>query len=330
MDAISVEDLSMVYRVPVRKPGLAAAIKGVFRRTYDDVHAVTGVSFSVQPGEMVGLIGPNGAGKTTTLKMLSGLLRPTGGTARVAGYVPHERNHDYLRSICMVLGNRRQIVWDVPPHDSLRAIAAIYGVSTSEFHVRLAEFSELLGLEGILDKPARNLSLGERMKCELVASLLHRPKIMFLDEPTLGLDLTMQRQLRSFVADCNRRYGTTVILTSHYMADVSELCPRILLINSGSLVYDGSLAELAKKIAPFKFIHVTAAEERFGGARPPDDVEIVEETDNRFTLRVPMNEAPATTARLLATMPIADLRVEDAPIESVIDSVYREGLACQG
>jgi ABC-2 type transport system ATP-binding protein len=328
MNAITVQDLSMVYRVPVRDPGLLPAVKSIFRRRYEEVEAVRRVSFTVKSGEIVGLIGPNGAGKTTTLKLLSGLLRPTGGNAEVEGFVPYERRHEYLRSICMVLGNRRQIVWDVPPQDSLRAVAAIYGLSDDQFRKRLAELSQLLRLEPILSKPARNLSLGERMKCELAASLIHRPRIMFLDEPTLGLDLTMQRQLRSFIAECNRRDGTTIILTSHYMADVSELCPRILLINNGRLAYDGPLNDLARRIAPYKFIRIRSAEQGFGGAAPPTRFEIVEKGDDELTFRVPTADAPAATAELLTSMPIADLHVEDAPIESVIDTIYREGVGC--
>jgi ABC-2 type transport system ATP-binding protein len=325
---IVVNDLRKVYRVPEREAGLGAAIGSLFRRRYQDVLAVDAISFTVQPGEMVGLIGPNGAGKTTTLKMLCGLLHPTSGEARVAGCVPWQREHAYLRRISMVLGNKSQMLWDIPPLDSFRVLSEIYGVPPVEFQQTRDELIELLDMQEIIHKPVRNLSLGERMKCELVAGLLHRPAVLFLDEPTLGLDVSMQLRLRRFLADYNQRHGVTVILTSHYMADVMALCPRVILIHHGRLLYDGELIGLAQRLAPFKLVRVTLRNENGQAFRVdglPSDVEITERSPNQLTLRVNRSDAPAITAQLLQTLPVIDLVVADPPIEAVIDQIYRAG-----
>jgi len=324
---IVVTNLSKVYRVPQRDAGLGAAIGSLFRRRYQDVLAVDAITFTVQPGEMVGLIGPNGAGKTTTLKMLCGLLHPTSGEARVAGYVPWQREHAYLRRISMVLGNKSQMLWDIPPLDSFRVLSEIYGVPPVEFQQTRDELIELLEMQEIINKPVRNLSLGERMKCELVAGLLHRPSVLFLDEPTLGLDVSMQLRLRRFLADYNQRHGVTVILTSHYMADVMALCPRVILIHHGRLLYDGELSGLAQRLAPFKLLRVTLREDgqALNDDALPKDIEITERSANHLTLRASRSAAPAITAQLLQTLPVIDLVVEDPPIEAVIDQIYREG-----
>ncbi|MBI5567561.1 MAG: ATP-binding cassette domain-containing protein [Chloroflexi bacterium] len=324
---IVVTDLRKVYRVPEREAGLGAAIGSLFRRRYQAVLAVDAITFTVQPGEMVGLIGPNGAGKTTTLKMLCGLLHPTSGEARVAGHVPWQREHAYLRRISMVLGNKSQMLWDIPPLDSFRVLSEIYGVPPAEFQQTRDELIELLEMQEIINKPVRNLSLGERMKCELVAGLLHRPSVLFLDEPTLGLDVSMQLRLRRFLADYNQRHGVTVILTSHYMADVMALCPRVILIHHGRLLYDGELSGLAQRLAPFKLLRVTLRDDgqALNDAALPKDIEITERSANQLTLRASRSAAPAITARLLQTLPVIDLVVEDPPIEAVIDQIYREG-----
>ncbi len=322
---IEVRQLSKTYRVPVRPAGLRAALKSLTRREYNDVHAVRDVSFSVAAGEMVGLIGPNGAGKTTTLKMLCGLLHPSRGEARVAGHVPWRREHAYLRSISIILGNKSQMIWDIPPMDSFRVLGEIYGLPPASLRRTLDELIDLLEMRELLTRPVRALSLGERMKCELVAGLLHRPAVMFLDEPTLGLDVSMQLRLRSFLAEFNRRSGVTVILTSHYMADVIALCPRVILIHQGQLLYDGELNGLAQRLAPFKLLRVTVRQENGDGFCFPDGVEVVERDADRLTLRVPRAAAPAITAELLQCLPVIDLTVEDPPIEAVIDQVYREG-----
>jgi len=253
---IVVRDLFKTYCVPEREPGLAASLKSLVRRTTRDVEAVRDVSFTVEPGKVVGFIGPNGAGKTTTLKMLAGLLHPTAGEARVLGFIPWERKRDYLRQISMVMGNKSQMLWDIPPLDTFSVLAEIYHVESADYEHTLDELVTLLDMEDLLTKPVRNLSLGERMKCELVAGLLHRPQVLFLDEPTLGLDVSMQGRLRRFLAEVNQRSGVTVILTSHYVADVTALCPRVILIHHGQLLYDGELSGLAERLAPFKLIRV--------------------------------------------------------------------------
>ncbi len=324
---IIVQDLRKTYRVPQRQSGLGAALRSLVQRDYVEVTAVTPITFTIQPGEIVGFIGPNGAGKTTTLKMLAGLLHPTGGTAVVAGYVPWERHPEYLRRISMVLGNKSQMLWDIPPLDTFHVLGEIYGISQTDLQQTMAELTALLNMEELLTKPVRNLSLGERMKCELMAALLHRPSVLFLDEPTLGLDVSMQRRLRQFIADYNRRTGATMILTSHYMADVAELCPRIILIHQGRLLYDGLLGQLSEQLAPFKLIRLTldrenAAEDWRNGL--PEDTAVLDHDPANLTLRVPRRETSAITAYLLNTLPVVDLSVENPPLEAVIDQIYTE------
>jgi len=327
---IVVHKLTKTYRVPEREPGLGAALRGLVRRSCRDVEAVREIEFSIGAGERVGLIGPNGAGKTTTLKMLSGLLYPTSGTAQVLGFVPWQRKPAYLRRISMILGNKSQMLWDIPPLDSFAVLGEMYGVPKASLKATVDELIELLAMQELLQKPVRNLSLGERMKCELVAGLLHRPEVLFLDEPTLGLDVSMQARLRRFLTEYNQRSGVTVILTSHYMADVVALCPRVILIHHGQLLYDGELGTLATQLAPFKLIKVTLAGEHkaSGGAvhlELPSAVDLVERQNGQLTLRVARAEAPAMTANLLRALPVADLSVEDPPIEAVIDQIYQEG-----
>jgi ABC-2 type transport system ATP-binding protein len=288
------------------------------------VEAVRDVSFAVESGEMVGFIGPNGAGKTTTLKMLSGLLHPTAGEAQVLGFTPWKRKPTYLRQISLVMGNKSQMLWDIPPLDTFRVLAEIYHVESTDYKRTLDELVELLDMEDLLTKPVRNLSLGERMKCELVAGLLHHPQVMFLDEPTLGLDVSMQGRLRRFLANYNQRSGVTVILTSHYMADVMALCPRVILIHHGQLLYDGDLSGLAERLAPFKLIRVAPSGSNCQFDLP-QDIDIIEQENGRLTLRVARSEAPSLTAHLLNTLPVADLSVEDPPIEAVIDQIYQGG-----
>ncbi len=321
---IFVKDLSKTYRVPEREPGLKAALKSLMRRATRDVAAVRGITFSLEAGEMVGFIGPNGAGKTTTLKMLCGLLHPTGGEAQVLGFTPWERKPAYLQQISMVLGNKSQMLWDIPPLDSFRVLGEIYRVPPAQYQQTLDELVALLEMEDLLTKPVRDFSLGERMKCELVAGLLHRPAVLFLDEPTLGLDVSMQGRLRRFLADYNRRSGVTVLLTSHYMADVTALCPRVILIHHGQLLYDGELQGLAQRLAPFKLVRMAL---RHTETEPvlPAAAEVVERENGNLTLRVPRADAPAITAQLLNTLPVADLAVEDPPIEAVIDQIYQNG-----
>ena len=328
LSMIEVQNLTKVYRVPERPPGLGASVRSLFKPQYRDVAAVTNISFSIAAGEIIGLIGPNGAGKTTTLKMLSGLLYPTSGTASVAGYTPWERQPQYLRRISMVMGNRSAMSWDNPPLDSFRVLSKIYCVPEDQYNKTLDELITLLDMTPLLKKPLRNLSLGERMKCELVAGLLYKPDVLFLDEPTLGLDITMQRRLREFLKQYNQSHAVTVILTSHYMADVAALCPRVMLIHHGQLIYDGALKDLAEKLAPFKLIKL-----QFNAPVPDlqnflsqfSTVEILPADDGQQNLRIARSDIPQVTAQLLQHLPVADLSVEDPPIEAVIDQIYEEG-----
>ncbi len=322
-DGIAVCDLTKVYRVHERDAGLAAALRSLAKRKYRDIRAVAGVSFEVAVGEIVGFLGPNGAGKTTTLKMLSGLLHPTSGEARVLGCIPWRREKEYLRRISMVMGNRSQLIWDIPAIDSFLVNQAIYHIPDSQFRQTVKELTDLLDLGALLNKQVRSLSLGERMKCELAASLLHRPSVLFLDEPTIGVDVTMQTRIRQFIAEYNRRYGAAIILTIHYMADVTALCRRVVVIHHGRILYDGGLNELVDRMAPFKLIEIDLEREpdgldvgRFG--------ELIRREGLKLALRVPKSETPAVTARLLAELPVRDLSVEDPPIEEVIDRVFQE------
>ncbi len=323
---IQVERLSKTYRVPVREPGLRASVKALFKREYTEVEAVRAISFNIQPGEMVGFIGPNGAGKTTTLKMLSGLLHPSAGEASVAGFQPWKREYPFLHSISMVLGNKSQMIWDIPPLDNFKVLAEIYNIPPADYKQRLDRLIDLLDMGDLLTRPVRNFSLGERMKCELVAGLLHNPRVLFLDEPTLGLDISMQVRLRRFIAEYNQISGATVILTSHYMADVVALCPRVLLIHEGSLIYDGALSGLAARLAPFKLVRVALGNGGWKDGTPlPECASLLEQENGRVTLRVQRDETPAFTAHLLNTLPVNDLSVEDPPIEAVIDQIYQGG-----
>src|SRR4051794_37972454 len=259
MAAISVRELSKSYRVAVKQPGLRGALRHLLRREQREIQAVRAVSFEVAPGEIVGFLGANGAGKTTTLKMLTGLIRPSAGQAMVAGQVPFERKRAFLESITLVMGQKQQLLWDLPALDSLKVNAAVYEIAPHEASRRIAELAEMLDVQEQLAQPVRKLSLGERMKCELLAALLHRPKILLLDEPTLGLDVNAQDAMRRFLREYNREFGATVLLTSHYMADIVALCPRVLLIHDGRLIYDGSLAGLVERFAPYRQVRLELA-----------------------------------------------------------------------
>ncbi len=319
--AIRVADLRKTFRVPVREGGLGAAIRSLVRRQNREIHAVDGVSFTIEPGEIVGFLGPNGAGKTTTLKMLSGLLYPTSGEATVLGHVPSKREAGYLRQMTMVMGNRNQLQWDLPALDSYELLRAIYRLHPDDFRKTRDEFIELLDLGDLVTKPVRNLSLGERMKVETAAALLHRPQVLFLDEPTIGLDVTMQKRIRTFVAEYNQRYGATVLLTSHYMADVQALCKRVIVIHHGRILFDGELATLAADFGADKTIGITLKE----GAEAIDFApygEVVGAEDGKVSLKVGRGLAPEVAGRLLRDLPVADLTIEDPPIEDVIESVF--------
>jgi ABC-2 type transport system ATP-binding protein len=306
---VDVAQLTKVFRVPEREAGLRASVRSLVNRTWREVRAVDAISFSIDAGEVVGFLGPNGAGKTTTLKMLSGLLYPTSGEGRVLGHVPSKRERDYLRRMTLVMGNRNQLQWDLPALDSFELNRAIYRLPRGDFRRTRDELIELLDIGDLVRKPVRNLSLGERMKVEVVGSLLHLPQVLYLDEPTIGLDVTMQKRIRSFIAEYNRRYEATVLLTSHYMADVEALCERVIVIHHGRLLFDGRLSALADRFAAYKTI------------------EAVLEDGERISLRVPKAETSQATARLLAEHEVSDLTVEDPPIEDVIEQVFASGPA---
>ena len=319
--AIHLDHLTKIYRVPVREAGLGASLRSLVRREHRDVVAVNGISFDIEPGEIVGFLGPNGAGKTTTLKMLSGLLHPDGGVGEVLGQVPSQRRREYLSRITLVMGNRQQLSWDLPAMDSFELNKSIYRLETGPFERARDEFIELLDLGPLVDKPIRNLSLGERMKMEIAGALLHQPEVLFLDEPTIGLDVTAQRKLREFVAEYNRRYGATVMLTSHYMADVVALAKRVIVIHHGKILYDGDLSGLGERFAAHKTITVTMPS-------PPQDLsaygpEIARDVDN-VTFEVLRAETSRLAARLLADFDVSDLTIEDPPIEEVIERVFAQ------
>jgi ABC-2 type transport system ATP-binding protein len=301
---IEVSDLQKVFRVPEREGGLRASVRSLFKRQWREVRAVDGISFEIEPGEIVGFLGPNGAGKTTTLKMLSGLLYPTGGTLRVLGHVPSKREREYLRRMTLVMGNRNQLQWDLPALDSFELNRAIYRLPREDFRATRDELIELLDIGDLVRKPVRQLSLGERMKVEVVGSLLHLPQVLFLDEPTIGLDVTMQKRIRGFIARYNERYEATVLLTSHYMADVEALCKRVIVIHHGRVLFDGSLATLTHRFSALKTIEAVLAD------------------GETITLQVPKNETSQATAQLLAEHEVTDLTVEDPPIEDVIEQVF--------
>ena len=320
-DPIHITGLSKTYRIPVREPGLLSALKSVVHRRTEEVEAVKEISFDVAAGEIVGFLGPNGAGKTTTLKMLSGLLNPSAGEVRVLGAEPFRRKRSFLSQITLVMGNRNQLVWDIPVSDSFERNRAIYRLPQVEFRETVDGLTQLLDLGELLQKPVRNLSLGERMKCEIAAALLHRPRILFLDEPTLGLDVTMQRRIRSFIREYNRLYNATVLLTSHYMADVEALCERVVVIHHGQLLFDGQLSALVQKFSPCKTIVVDLDQE---GLDLSSYGEIVDDDGTRITLLVPKEATARVTGELLSDLPVVDLTVEEPPIEEVIEQVFAQ------
>jgi viologen exporter family transport system ATP-binding protein len=323
-ETIQVNNLSKTYQVPEREGGFGAAVRSFFKRKYKDVKAVQEVNFKITQGEIVGFLGPNGAGKTTTLKMLSGLLHPTGGNANVLGFTPWELKPEYLRSMTLVMGQRNRLSWDIPAADSFLLNQAIYRLPDDEYQETYKELDELLELEPLMKKPVRNLSLGERMKCEIAAGLLHRPKVLFLDEPTIGLDITGQARIREFLREYNRRTGATILLTSHYMADVTALCERIIIIHHGILKYDGGINDLSRKIAPFKLIGVRLAETNSHDLRKYGTLVQNEEDWEKQYIQVKAEDVTRVTSRLLADLPIHDITITDPPIEDVIEQAFNQ------
>ncbi len=321
---IEVEHLSKVYPVAVKQPGLRGTLRHFFKRTYREVRAVQDVSFSIEAGETVGFLGPNGAGKTTTLKMLTGLIHPSGGQVRVAGSVPFQRRESFLHKITLVMGQKQQLLWDLPARDSLEINAAIYNIPDAVFRDRLAELSEMLSLGDKLNQPVRKLSLGERMKAEFLAALLHQPQVLFLDEPTLGLDVNAQANIREFLRSYNQRTGATVLLTSHYMADITALCDRVILIHQGQLIYDGKLDALLDRFAPYREVQV-----ELRSLQPESQLKLygdIVALDGRSVHFVVRRETlTSTISKILSDLEVVDLTVTDPPIEEVIGKVFASG-----
>jgi ABC-2 type transport system ATP-binding protein len=322
MPIIRVRNLYQTYQVAEREAGVRAALGSLFRRRSRRVAALQDVSFDIAPGEIVAFLGPNGAGKTTTLKTLAGLLHPTAGQVRVLGHVPWRRDKALLRQITLLMGQRNQLVWDIPALDSFELHQAIYCIPPQVYRRTLDELVELLGLESRLFRPVRNLSLGERIKCELALALLHRPRVLFLDEPTIGLDVTMQRRLRDFVRAYNHHHGATVLLTSHYMADVAALCRRVVVIHRGRILFDGDLDELSRRFSPYKKI-VIQVQDAVPDLRPYGRV--LARANGRVTLQVPQDKTAQVASRLLADLPLTDLTIENPSVEDVIEQVFIQG-----
>ena len=320
---IRASGLSKTYRISEKQPGLAGTIQHLLRRRHRDVLAVDGISFTIEPGEIVGFLGPNGAGKTTTLKMLTGLIHPSGGELEVAGHQPYRRQARFLRQITLVMGNRQQLIWDLPALDSLRVNAAVYGIAEAEAQRRIGQLAEMLELGQELRRPMRKLSLGQRMKAELLAALLHEPAVLFLDEPTLGLDVNAQARVRDFLADYNRRTGATVLLTSHYMGDITALCPRVLLIHQGQLFHDGSLADLTQRLAPCRQVRLELAD-----LHPPEAFagfgQLEAHQGHQVRLLVPRAQLAEQVAALLERFAVVDLEVSDPPVEELIGGLFRQ------
>jgi ABC-2 type transport system ATP-binding protein len=308
-----------------REPGLAGSLRSFLRRRYKIVRAVDEISFDIAPGEIVGFLGANGAGKTTTLKMLSGLLHPTSGEVAVAGFTPKQRQREFLCTITMVMGQKQQLTWDLPAEDTFLLNKVIYDVPDDVYRHRLAELAEMLDLQDLLKRQVRKLSLGERMKCELAAALLHGPQVLFLDEPTIGLDVNMQQALRGFIADYNQRHGATIILTSHYMADVTALCRRVIVIDRGRLVFDGDLRVLVERNALAKVLKLRfrepQARERLMAFGKVDSC-----TGLEAEMHVPREAVTALAARILAELPVADISIEDIPVEEIIGKLFDLGI----
>ncbi|MBE9250675.1 ATP-binding cassette domain-containing protein [Dolichospermum sp. LEGE 00240] len=324
MSIIIAEKLNKFYPVSTKQPGIQGTINHFFRRTYRSIPAVQDITFTIETGEIVGFLGPNGAGKTTTLKMLTGLIHPSKGTVKVGGFIPFNRQEAFLQKITLVMGQKQQLIWDLPALDSLRINAAVYNISDKEFQRRVGELTEMLALEGKLTQPVRKLSLGERMKAELLAALLHRPQVLFLDEPTLGLDVNAQAGVRNFLKEYNQLYQATILLTSHYMADITALCERVLLIHQGKLMYDGRLDGLLENFAPYREIYVELAQ-----ALPLEklisygDVQMLEGRRVRFIVQ--QEAMTRTVSRILADLEVIDLTVTEPPVEEVIGRVFQKG-----
>ncbi|MEK7166440.1 MAG: ATP-binding cassette domain-containing protein [Patescibacteria group bacterium] len=319
---ISVSHLSKIYKVPQKEPGVWGTINSFFNRKYKEVQAVSDVSFEIGEGELVGFIGPNGAGKTTTLKCLSGLLFPSGGNTSVLGFVPFDRKNEFLKKISLVMGQKNQLWWDLPAIDTFLLNKEIYEISDRTYHETLNELVELLDVKDVLKTQVRKLSLGQRMKMELIAALIHKPKVLFLDEPTIGLDVIMQQKMREFIREYNRRHKATIILTSHYMDDVKELCKRVIIIDHGKILYDGLLDDIVKKHATHKQLTVIFnADIDVKKLTKIGEVKFFEFP--RAVLSVERGASNTAAAKLLQEFPVADLNIEEPDIEDIIRTVFK-------
>lgn len=314
VSAISVSHLSKQFQVFDKQPGLMASIKSVFYRPERLVEAVKDISFTINKGELVGFIGPNGAGKTTTLKMLSGLLYPTSGHINILGFTPQDRNYDFLKKIGFVLGQKNQLWWDIPPQESFLLIKAMYDITDHDYRRRLDFFTQSLEIGDIIRVQTKKLSLGQRMRCEFAAALLHSPKVIFLDEPTIGLDVVANLKIRDFIRQYNQEYKSTIILTSHNMADVAKLCNRVIIIDRGAIYYDGSLSDLTSKYTQLK--HLKFAFEH------PVVVKELKQSGQTISLSLPKKEALNLAAKLIAKYPVVDLNIEDPPVEDIIRQIF--------
>jgi len=323
MPVIEVNGLTKAFRTYKKSPGLAGAVRGLFRRQYEQTLAVKEVSFRIEPGELVGFLGPNGAGKTTTLKMLSGLLYPTRGSAKVLGFVPWERQDGYRRQFALLLGQKNQLWWDLPASESLSLNAKIYGISPALLERTVDEMGALLGVKDKMDVSVRELSLGERAKMELIASLLHRPKVLFLDEPTIGLDVVSQQTVRQFLREYNATHKTTILLTSHYMADIEALCQRVIIIDKGVIFFDGLLSEVVDRFADSKLVTIQCQATATGPAGHLDKYgEIVEQTPTTIRLKVKRDRVIPVCKALLDELPVSDIDIQEVPIEEVIRRLF--------
>ncbi len=323
MSLIEVHGLTKAFRTYKKEPGFGGAVRGLFHRRYEQTLAVDQVSFAIEEGELVGFLGPNGAGKTTTLKMLSGLLHPTAGSARVLGYVPWQREDGYRRQFALLLGQKNQLWWDLPARESLDLNSKIYGIPAPAFERTVSELTELLAVGDKLNVMVRELSLGERMKMELIASLLHQPRVLFLDEPTIGLDVVSQKIVREFLRDYNARKKTTILLTSHYMTDIQELCRRVIIIDHGKIFFDGLLSDVIDRFADFKIVTISWLS---GTSFPPVDLrqfgELLQQSPNRIQLKIKRDQVIPVCKRLLDELPVDDIDIQEVPIEEVIRQIF--------